>query len=59
MIFFCDEVLNSGSLLKAAEAAWLGDPGEKFRTKNEERRADEVFYAVRPVTSTICCRSGP
>ena len=38
-------MLNSGSLLKAAEAAGLGDPGENLRSKNEERQARGGFYS--------------
>lgn len=44
MTFF-SEVLNSGSLLMAAAAASLSDPGEDVKSKNEERWAGGEFYS--------------
>jgi coproporphyrinogen III oxidase len=49
VIVLCDEVLNSGSLLKAANAARLSDPGEEFRAKAKSAATDEVFYSVYSV----------
>jgi len=42
----CDELFNSGSLLKAAYAARLSDPGEEFRSKAKSAASDEVLLRL-------------
>src|SRR6185437_12010577 len=49
MIFRCNRVLNSGSLLKAAEAAGSARSRQEFKSKNEEREATGGFYSVYSV----------